>query len=443
LIGSAASVALAACTSDSKRPGAAGSLTSSGPPPTVPRRTGERPDASKPEGADSIPQIEHVIVLMMENHSYDNYLGMLNRGDGLRRGPDGKPTNSNNDANGQPVRAFHMANTCQLPRQPSQAWSASHEQYADGTNEGFVRSASGPVAMAYWTGDDIPFYYGLAETFTVCDKWFGSVLAQTYPNRRFLLAGTALGTINNDFKYVTDGPQPPNGTIMELLNRHTIPWRDYYTSLPSVGLYLPVLGANADKVVNISQYYADAAAGTLPAFSLVEPNYDQYSEENSDDITRGESFSSKVIHAAMQGPGWSKTMLIWCYDEHGGYYDHVPPPAAVPPDNVPPMLGPGDPPGGYDRYSFRVPAVVVSPYSKRDYVSHVVHDHTSILSFLETKFNLPALTERDAHADNLLDCLDLTGDPAFARPPTLPAPKNPDPNTPICTAPGPIPNPVG
>jgi phospholipase C len=257
------------------------------------------------------------------------------------------------------------------------------------------------------------------------------------------LAGTALGTINNDLKYVTDGPQPPNGTIMDLLNRHTIPWRDYYTSLPSVGLYLPVLSANADKVVNINQYYADAAAGTLPAFCLVEPNYDQYSEENSDDITRGESFSSKVVNAAMQGPGWSKTMLIWCYDEHGGYYDHVPPPAAVPPDEVAPMLGPGDPPGGYDRYGFRVPAVVVSPYAKRDYVSHVVHDHTSILSFLETKFNLPALTERDAHADNLLDCVDLTGDPAFARPPTLPAPKNPDPNTPICTAPGPIPNPAG
>jgi phospholipase C len=408
-----------------------------------PRRTGERPDPSKPEGTDTIPQIEHVIVVMMENHSYDNYLGMLTRGDGFTLDADGKPTNANNDANGQPLRAFHMANTCQLPRQPSQAWSASHAQYADGTNEGFVRSDSGPVAMGYWTSDDIPFYYGLAQTFPVCDRWFGSVLAQTYPNRRFMLAATALGTINNDLKFVTEGPQPPNGTIMDLLNRHTIPWRDYYTSLPSVGLYLPVLSANADKVVNVSQYYVDAAAGTLPAFCLVEPNFDQYSEENSDDITRGESFSSKVVNAAMQGPGWDKTMLIWCYDEHGGYYDHVPPPAAVPPDNVLPMLGPNDPAGSYDRYGFRVPAAVVSPYAKRDYVSHVVHDHTSILSFLETKFNLPALTERDAHADNLMDCLDLSGTPAFATPPTLPAPKNPDFNTPLCTAPGPVPNPAG
>ena len=313
---------------------------------------------------DLIPQIEHVIVLMMENHSYDNYLGMLERADGFSRGPDGKPTNSNNDANGQAVRAFHMANTCQLPRQPSQAWNASHVQYADGTNEGFVRSDSGPVAMGYWTDQDMPFYYGLASTFPVCDRWFGSVLAQTFPNRRFLLAATAMGTINNDLSIVTSGPQPPNGTIMDLLNRHTIPWRDYHTSLPSVGLYLPVLMANNDKVVHVEQYFADAAAGTLPAFSLVEPDYDKNSEENSDDITLGESFSAKVIYAAMQGRGWKKTLLIWCYDEHGGYYDHVPPPAAVAPDNVPPMLGPGDIMAGYDRYGFRVPAVVVSPFAR-------------------------------------------------------------------------------
>jgi phospholipase C len=380
---------------------------------------------------------------MMENHSYDNYLGLLERADGFDIGPDGKPTNSNNDANGQPVRAFHMANTCQVARQPSQAWNASHVQFADGTNEGFVRSTSGPVSMGYWTKADLPFYYGLADTFPVCDRWFASCLAQTFPNRRFLLAGTALGTINNDLSIVTNGPQPPNGTIMEALNRHSIPWRDYYTTLPTVGLYLPVLNANADKVVHIEQYFTDAAAGTLPAFCLVEPDYEVTSEENPQDISLGESFAARVINAAMQGPGWSKTLLIWCYDEHGGYYDHVPPPRAVAPDNVPPMIGPGDVVAGYDQYGFRLPAALVSPFSRRDYVSHVVHDQTSILSFMETKFNLPALTERDAHADNLLDCLDLTGDPAFLTPPTLPAPKNLEGTVPACTAPGPVPNPAG
>ena len=410
---------------------------------TVLRAAGDRPDPTKPEGVDTLPQIEHIIVLMMENHSYDNYLGMLGRGDGFTLGPDGKPTNANPDANGQALRAFHMANTCQLPRQPSQAWSASHKQYADGANTGFVQSDSGPVAMGYFTGDDIPFYYGLTKTFPVCDRWFGSCLAQTFPNRRFLLAGTALGTINNDLKFVVNAAQPPAGTIMEQLNKHSISWRDYYTSLPTVGLYLPVLQANADKVVKIDQYFTDAANGNLPAFSMVEPDFDKNSEENSDDITLGESFASKVIHAAMNGPGWSKTLLVWCYDEHGGYYDHVPPPAAIPPDNIAPMLNPGDPPGDYSRYGFRVPAAIVSPFSKRDYVSHVVHDHTSILKLVERKFNLPALTARDANADDLLDSLDFDHDPSFLTPPTLPAPHNPDGTTPICTAAGPVPNPQG
>ena len=142
------------------------------------RRAGERPDPSRPEGTDTLPGIEHVVVVMMENHSYDNYLGMLGRGDGFTLGPDGKPTNACPDAGGMPVRAFHMANTCQLPKQPSQAWNATHAQWNNGEMDGFVRSDSGPVAMGYWTGADLPFYYGLATTFPVCDRWFGRAWAR-------------------------------------------------------------------------------------------------------------------------------------------------------------------------------------------------------------------------------------------------------------------------
>jgi phospholipase C len=305
--------------------------------------------------------------------------------------------------------------------------------------DGFVRSDSGPVAMGYWTKDDLPFYASLASTFPVCDRWFGSCMAQTFPNRRFLLAATARGNVDTNISTVTQF-QPPNGTIMDLLNRHSIAWRDYYTDLPTTGLFLPVLQANGDKVVRIDQFYTDAAAGTLPAFSLVEPNYDHASEENSDDISTGESFVARVVDSVLHGPAWAKTLLVWLYDEHGGYYDHVAPPPAVPPDDVTPRLRPGDVPGGYDIYGFRVPAVVVSPYAKRDYVSSVVHDHTSILKLLETKFNLPPLTNRDGAADNLLDCLDLASSPAFASPPTLAAPKNPSIDTPLCTSAGPVPS---
>jgi phospholipase C len=146
----------------------------------------------------------------------------------------------------------------------------------------------------------------------------------------------------------------------------------------------------------------------------------------------------------MHGPKWSKTVLVFCYDEHGGYYDHVAPPRAVAPDDIKPILKahvgehldglPANLPGDYTRLGFRVPAVIVSPYARKDYVSHVVHDHTSILSLIEHKWNLPALTRRDGAADNLLDSLDLVGPPAFLTPPRLPAPRNPTRKA-ICSGP--------
>jgi phospholipase C len=118
-------------------------------------------------------------------------------------------------------------------------------------------------------------------------------------------------------------------------------------------------------------------------------------------------------------------MLIWTYDEWGGWYDHVPPPAAIPPDNVLPILSLNQVAGRFDQYGFRVPAGVVSPLAKRDFVSHTVYDHTSVLSTLERKWNLPALTRRDANANDLFDMVDLQSPPAFDKPPTLKAPANP------------------
>ena len=434
---------LVGCSDDPPRAGrSTTSSTTSSTTTTVLRAAGDRPDPTRPEGTVTIPEIEHIVVVMMENHSFDNYFGTLGRGDGFTLDSAGRPTNSNPDADGKPLRAYHMANTCQLRRQPSQAWNATHTQWDGGAMDGFVRSDSGPVAMGYWDHTDLPFYAGLAGTFPLCDRWFASCMGQTYPNRRFLLAGTARGNIRTTLDTVKD-PPPPNGTIMEQLDRHSIPWKNYYSSLPTAALYPYLSDSFAGKVEKIDQFHLDAASGKLPAFSLVEPDFDANSEENPDDISKGESFAAGVINAVMSGPAWPKTLLIWTYDEHGGYYDHVPPPAAIAPDDVPPKLEPGDVAGGYDRYGFRVPAVIVSPWARKDHVSHVVHDHTSILKLVHTKFNLPALTARDANADDLLDSLDFSGSPAFLHPPTLPQPKNPSDTQPLCTAPGPVPNPAG
>jgi phospholipase C len=380
------------------------------------RQPGSRPHPNLAAGTDQVPQIEHIVVVMMENHSFDNILGLIGRGDGFTVGRNGQPTAKNPDGQGNNIHAFHMPTECQTTGVGNN-WTVTHEAYDNGSLQGFVTSTT-PEAMGYFTSADLPFTCGMAGKFPIADRYFCSAMAQTYPNRRYLLAGTSLGLIDDTFPSAL----PPNGVIFEQLNNHGITWKDYYTSLPTLGVFLPLLGdaALASNAVKIDQFYTDAAAGNLPSFCLVEEDFGTQSEEDPQDIQFGDQFMDKVVNALMSSPNWPSTMLIWTYDEHGGYYDHVPPPPAVPPDDVPPDLKPGDPPGGFDRYGFRVPSGVVSPYARKNYVSHTIYDHTSILKTVEEKWNLPALTRRDANANSLFDMLDLRGKPAFLKPPKLP-----------------------
>jgi phospholipase C len=412
-------------------------------------RPGTLPDPAAPPGSDQLPEIGTIVIVMMENHSYDNLLGMLGRGDGFTLGSDGKPTATNpwpiRSAIPPPfrhaqLRAFPMPTPCQLPAHPFNTWDAGHESYAQGNMSRFVTSQSGPVSMGYYDKSLLPFVNSLADTFPVCDRYFSSVMAQTYPNRRFLMGGTSLGLITDTL----NADHPPNGTIFEALNTYGISWRNYYSDLPSalIWTYLASDHAITSNLVHISQFFADAAAGTLPAVSLVDPNFGTSSEENPQDVQFGDQFLAQVVDAVLQSPQWHQTLLVWNYDESGGYYDHVPPPRTVSPDSVPPKLGPNDRPGSFGRLGFRVPAGVVSPFARPNYVSHVVHDHTSVLKLVETKWNLPALTRRDAHADALLDCVDFVDPPAFLTPPTLASPIDPtSDNSCQTTGPGTIPPP--
>ena len=456
------------------------------------REAGPRPEPSLPIGTDLLPQIEHVVVLMMENHSYDSYFGMLaGRGEGFPLGADGEPDVSNPGAGGESVRAHHMTTTVQHGQAPLQSWHASHLQWDGGSCEGFVAStqkvqpdANAAVAMGYWSESDLPFYYGLARTFPLADHWFSSCLGPTFPNRRFLIAGTAHGLIDDLPFDLLD--QPPAGTIFDMLTRHGISWANYHAvpgdkprirryahhkrrmarrRIHSLGRPFRAVTQGVQKDLQFTanvyplgiaqymlhvhsnqQFFTDADNGTLPAFSIVDPDFDAYSEENPQDIRKGESFAAEVINRVMHGKGWPRTLLIWVYDEHGGYHDHVSPPAAVPPDDVEgrsligsttrlqSLLRPIFPglvnsaenltkgPHRYDRYGFRVPAVIVSPFARPDYVCSKVLDHTSVLRLLEEKWNLPALTARDAAASSPLDALDLTAPSPFLDPPSLPEP---------------------
>ena len=400
------------------------------------QQPGELPYPHLPAGTDTIPQIEHIVVLMMENHSYDNKLGMLRRpgADGFRLNRDGRPTATNPYADGRIQHAFRMPTTCQNGT-VTQEWGNSHTQYDNGKMDGFVVT-SGAESMGYWQQADQPFYYSMAREFPIADRYFCSVLGQTYPNRRYLLAATSIGQINDTEPALTD--YPANGTIFDQLNAHGLAWKDYYSTLPSVLLYPPLYFKSQANVVPVADFFTDAAAGTLPAYSLVEPNYGTQSEEDPQNIVGGEAFAASVINAVMSGPAWRRTLLIWTYDEHGGYFDHVPPPPALAPDDIPPEVPAGESAyNGFAQYGFRVPMAVISPWSRPGYVSHRVNDHTSICALVEAKWNLPAMTYRDANAGNLLDMVDLRF-PAFGRPPRLAEPlQESDPSSLACSATGP------
>jgi len=398
---------------DPRARGAAGDL----------RRPGSRPDPSKPEGVDTLPQIEHIVIYMQENHSYDQYFGMLGRGDGFTLDAAGRPTNANPDLRGNPVPVFPMPSTCDLTQAASQDWDSSHRSVNGGAMDGFVTAANGGTgSMGYWDGTTLPFYYGLANTFPICDRWFCSALAQTFPNRRYLQAATSLGIVSTDVNEVLATPDAPNGLIWDRLNAHGITWNDYAWDLADILLFPNFYADNKSHVKTFNQFLLDCRNGALPQVSIISPGDNTYTEENPADIQNGEAYSASIINAVMASPLWPTTAMFFMYDEHGGAYDHVPPPPAVAPDSIKPRVHvPPDAPGGFDTYGVRVPGFVISPFAKADYVSHVVHDHTSVLKFIETKWNLGALTYRDANADDLLDCFDFVN-PGFREPPTLPAP---------------------
>jgi phospholipase C len=407
------------------------------------------PFPDRPAGAvnEAMP-FDHIVVVMMENHSFDNLLGGLARAgqpeaDGLTFDAAGAPTNSNPGAHGA-VRAFAFPSTAQ-GSDVSQTWNATHEQIDGGRMDGFVRSVNSEQPMGYYPPEVVPFAYSLARTFAVANRWFCSAPCQTFPNRRFLMAGTAYGNIATDAASLAD-PPPPNGTIFDRLHAHGITWQNYFTDLPETAIIPSIIEKYPTHLATIDDFYSDCRAGTLPSVSLVDPEVGVVSnvgkalaglpglaeiaagleglggdEEAPQDMYYGEAWAHEVVEAVLHSPAWSRTLLVYTYDEHGGYYDHVAPPPAIEPDAIGPTLSGSDVPGAYDIYGPRVPAVVASPYSRPNAVTGVVHDHTSVLATIESKWNLPALTYRDANATTVMDFLDVDA-AAFLTPPTIAGP---------------------
>ena len=385
----------------------------------------------------SLSSIGHVVVLMQENRSADSYLAQLNA---TQPAYEAEPTTGNPNPIGPgTIVPFHKTMLCETS-DLNHSWNGEHQAWDNGAMDGFtaandINSANsdpsdptGSRAMGYYTKAELPYYYSLFNTFATGDRYFQSVLSQTFPNRFYLLAGTSFGHIRND--------SPPSGgfpnkTIFELLGNAHVSWKIYESQFAFGELFSYVQKHAKNHVFPISQYYLDAQHGTLPSVSFVDPIFIAAPNVETDEhppsnVQVGQSFAYGVINSLEQSPNWKHSALFLTYDENGGFYDHVAPPAAAAPDGIAPMLTPGDTVAGFNQLGPRVPVVVVSPFARAHYVSHVVHDHTSITRFIETRFNLPSLTARDAAADPMLEFFD------FANPPFKSAPAFPAPSVTLC-----------
>ena len=375
-----------------------------------------------------------------------------------------------------PVYAFHLIDGCIEGLSPD--WIAAHWDFnvenpssntpgtlGTPTNapDGFVVSAAsaalangendvqGIRAMGFYTGADLPYHYWLATEFATSDTWFNPAPTRTQSNRYYMMGATSGG-----YAYVLTPPEPliQSKTIFDSLQAAGISWK-IYTQLPSGYTYASAFAGfmsrfgstgNIVEDPTFSQFIADAQSGSLPAVTFLEkPDADEKPDGVGYNIQTGVTETRQLINAVMYGPSWKDSVIIFTFDEGGGLYDHVAPPTNVPsPDGIKPVdictsatdpgctyaalthtAPPYDAPGDFTRYGYRVPLVVISPFTKQGYVSHVTTDYTAWLKFVEKRFNLQPLNARDgwANTSDMSDFFDYTN-PPWATPPANPPTDN-------------------
>jgi phospholipase C len=466
----------------------------------------------------SLQKVNHIIVVMQENHSFDNYFGALAYAPGSPYHPgngacastdhtcvDGlictvnngnySCKNSNPDDDGSTVYAFHATSRCVIP-DLDHSWVGTHFEVnfenpnntlADPLSDGFVRQndlteqidrgsekPTDDQTISFYTQDDLPFYYGLAQNFAMSDRQFASVLGPTFPNRSYLMAATSFGHLTtSDIIPPIVGYQPITGTIFDRFDKNGVSWADYFEDVPQDSSYRPTDSHNQPLAAFL---LAASGVGSLPQVSLVDPNFGTFGTTLEDDehpptdIQRGQLHVSDLINAVRNGPHWKDSIIFILYDEHGGFYDHAKPPRA-PQNNArtPDGIFPGQcedlsfppfsllPGGGaecswnfvsttdttlldaealcpaltqnptgpfpascaaFDQLGVRVPLIAVSPFSKKSYVSHTVGDHTSLLAMIEKRFlasggKVQHITKRDQYANDLEDLFDFTHSPSL------------------------------
>jgi phospholipase C len=352
--------------------------------------------------------IKHVVVLMFENHSFDQMLGCYNSVYSGLEGVDSR--NVNFDSGGRPypqsethdlvVSPDPMHELANVRNQLASGFVLDYESAYPGTS-----SADRARIMGYYPRGVLPVTHGLADNFMICDHWFSSVPGPTWTNRFFVHSGTSngfvsmpegIGDLGHFLRYDQD-------TIFDRLTERRIKWRVYFGDVPqSLVLRDQRRPSNARNYRLMHSFWDDTrSARSFPAYSFIEPSY-FYGEQNDDhppnSSVRAQRLLARVYNALRANEElWKSTLLVVLYDEHGGFYDHVTPPAAVPPD------------GRTDEYTFdrlgvRVPALLISPWIAKGF-ANTVFDHTSLLRYLLDKWNLEPLTERVSAANSFADLI--------------------------------------
>jgi phospholipase C len=375
-----------------------------------------------------------------------------------------------------PVTSYHL--TTQCIENPSPSWDEAHvdwdyndpEGTMPATLNGFVVTAghdsrtivppyndvNGIRVMGYYDGGDLNYYYFMASNFATSDRWFNPAMTRTQPNRQYLVAATSQGyayprgTDANDQALLTVPP------IFQELQTAGISWKVYVnpqgssctgppydpkclltlSSLQDFQWGQTIPTAYPQNIAPIAQYFSDVQAGTLPQVALIEQASDAGFDEHPTDVDTspndlqlGANYVSTLINGLMNSPSWKDTVFILTFDEFGGLYDHVSPQPAVSPDGIKPVdLIPGDnlcqtttgPTCDFVFTGYRVPLLVVSPYTKKNYVSHSVADTTAILKLIETRFGVAPLTKRDAAQIDMTEFFDFNN-PPWMTPPSPPA----------------------
>jgi len=325
--------------------------------------------AAKPRG---LP-IKHIVVDMQENRSFDHYFGFA-----PFAGQYGVPPGySQPDGNGGSVKPFHF--TSLSTNDIGHSWFEMHAENNGGAMDGFY-TTDGIDAMGYYTAADLPYYYSLFDSSTLCANYFCSVMGPTWPNRFYLVAGTSGGiTTNGVWGYgVFDYP-----IILDLLDAAGVSWKVYnvnqdsipYGNTDNVFVFWKRYAHDNRARASRGQYFQDLKAGTLPQVSFIIPSYARgWDEHPPADVSIGMGIQQDLITALQRSSAWSSSAYILTYDESGGYFEHVPSPQL-------------------DAYGLgiRVPTWIISPYAKPRHLEGTLYEHTSILKFIETVFGLPTL----------------------------------------------------